>query len=414
MNGYGTVFDTGKISVASGSGTLTFGKFTAEQRWDIDEIDLNVGAVNGGFIRIGYGDNANNPSVYETDAVTDGMPIKFKNLGFSNTDGGQSGIYYEGTGSVNFNATVGAHMVKQTKKKWIKCCATTPFAGRLGGQAISYGGKLLFMGGRDATTVYNDVWQSSDNGETWTEITGTPFTARFEFGLVELNDILYVIAGHDDVNGTSSLNDVWSSPDGGITWTIIQPSAAFTAFGSGVAVVLGSLMYVYSGVNGSTNIQSQKVWSSPDGITWTETQSSVPWPKRRLANGLNWNNKMWLIGGRNNAGELSDVWSSTDGNQWIESKQPLPFPGRYSFGVQSFNQNRNVYLYGGLANAGSRNDVWKTPDNGFWYEENDAADFSVRAGFGSAFHNGSLFVISGYLPASTFYAEVWRTNVEKM
>jgi len=412
MNGYGTVYAPFKVTTAvNGSDTLQVGDFSAEQRWDVDEIDIVIGVLTSGIVRVGYGALANNPMIYETDAVTSGESIRLKNLGVDNINQGAINVYYNAD-AVDVKMNLGAHMVKQTKKVWLQQTAPA-FAARTEGKSISFNGNLLFMGGKDATTVYNDVWQSTDNGETWTEITGVPFTARWAFGLVELDGALYVIGGHSNVGATASLNDVWKSLDGGATWTIIQPSASFLEFGEGLSVVLGSLIYVYSGYNGNTGIYSQTVWSSPDGITWTEVALSVPWVRRKLAGGLNWNNKLWLIGGRNAVGARQDVWSSRDGNQWIQDNEPLPFPARYGFGVLPFNQNRNLYLFGGSGDGTWLNDVWSSPDAGFWYEENASADFSAREGFASCIHNRSIFIIGG-INNLTYYNDVFRTNLELM
>jgi N-acetylneuraminic acid mutarotase len=56
------------------------------------------------------------------------------------------------------------------------------------------------------------------------------------------------------------------------------------------------------------------VWSSSDGINWTQVTANAPWSARLEHTSIVFNNKIWVIGGMDdNSGLLNDVWSSSDG-----------------------------------------------------------------------------------------------------
>jgi len=314
MNKYGTVFTPINLTTsANATALLPVTPFTADQRWDVDEIDINIGTLTNGFVRIGYGPTANSPMIAQWNEITE-IPIKMKNYGVDNINQGAVNIYYSAD-AVQLSGQVGAHMVKQTTKKWIQTTSSAAFPARTGGKVISFGGNLLFMGGVDASTAYNDVWQSADNGVTWAPIAVSPFTARWGFGLVNFNNTLYVIGGYSSLDNSAPLSDVWSSSDG-ITWTNIQSNAGFSV-GGHCAVVFNSKIFIYGGYG---NAVYGSVWSSPDGINWTNITSGT-WKgsgissgttlSRTLASGFIWNNKMWMLGGVNASSTyLNDVWRS--------------------------------------------------------------------------------------------------------
>lgn len=52
------------------------------------------------------------------------------------------------------------------------------------------------------------------------------------------------------------------------------------------------------------------VWSSSDGIIWTQATAAAAFSARYLHSSVVFDNKMWVIGG-DGGGRKNDVWSST-------------------------------------------------------------------------------------------------------
>ena len=86
---------------------------------------------------------------------------------------------------------------------------------------VSFNGNLYIMGGHainDAKNGYKDVWKSTDDGETWTQIqANAPWGLRTGLQAVVFNNEIYIVGG----GGTGSL--IWKSPNG-ITWTEVPVS----------------------------------------------------------------------------------------------------------------------------------------------------------------------------------------------
>ena len=73
----------------------------------------------------------------------------------------------------------------------------------------------------------------------------------------------------------------------------------------------GSLLVIVQGKN--------DVWYSTDGTNWTEATSSADWSAKNDAASLVFDNKMWILGGRESSGLKNDVWYSTDGTNWTQA-----------------------------------------------------------------------------------------------
>jgi len=214
---------------------------------------------------------------------------------------------------------------------------------------------MWVIGGLGESGSLNDSWSSPD-GVTWTEVTGdAPFPARFGHTSVVFDGRMWVIGGYaDDGTGTYVYkNDVWSSPDG-VTWTEETDSASFPARNFHSSVVFDGRMWVIGGT--SDNGDFQDVWSSSDGVAWSEENdsafSSARYGSASVADG----DGIWVISGFGNSANLQDVWSSSDGVTWTEETDDAPFPGRNSPTALIFDDR--IWVIGGLGDSGSLDDVW--------------------------------------------------------
>ncbi|MDD5187099.1 MAG: NosD domain-containing protein, partial [Methanoregula sp.] len=128
---------------------------------------------------------------------------------------------------------------------------------------------IVVMGGSRAVSLLNDVWRSTDNGATWTLVNASAgWTPREGLGSVAIPDSSIVVLGGKD--GTYSLrNDVWRSTDNGATWTQVNASARWTArYGHCSVVTPGSGVMVIGGQDAST--YKNDVWRfTPTGSSLT-------------------------------------------------------------------------------------------------------------------------------------------------
>jgi hypothetical protein len=169
----------------------------------------------------------------------------------------------------------------------------------------------------------NDVWSSPD-GITWTLETGAAaWLPRSGFALMVLNNSLYVCGGRGDL---IDFDDIWSSPDGK-TWTRVATGSwgqrqrmAFATFNNAMFLAGGT-----TGAGGGT-AQNDVYTSTNGGATWTLLTSAAFSAGRGEFSMLVYNNKLWVIGGRNRGTNtyFSEIYSSPFGNAWTWENQFTP------------------------------------------------------------------------------------------
>lgn len=229
----------------------------------------------------------------------------------------------------------------------------TPLGGRYGHTLVVMGTKMYLIGGLSCTNQqgFGDVWVTGD-GENWTQLTtNNPVIGpRFDHTAVVLNNKIYVMGGFkncDNSQGTCGYkNDVISSVDG-INWVVENNHAPWLRRSGHMSFVSGGKMYVLGGysyqipqLGNSSNVWIDPstpnliltssngesfsvqpgfyndVWSSSDGITWTQKTSQAEWVWRRDAAGFSIGNTMYVFGGSSEqtyTGFRNDAWKSIDG-----------------------------------------------------------------------------------------------------
>lgn len=138
----------------------------------------------------------------------------------------------------------------------------------------------------DAVLVHNDLIYSlqqanishSADGITWTLVNAAPSwaaAARINFAAWSLGGNLYVGGGFNTTAGTA-YNDVWRSTDNGVTWTQITAAAAWAARHRPAFWTYNDLLWIYGGATTLTSFTAfDNLYSSPDGITWTLVGAAV-------------------------------------------------------------------------------------------------------------------------------------------
>ena len=95
----------------------------------------------------------------------------------------------------------------------------------------------------------------------------------------------------------------------GYTLTRIQSQAAFSPRDSGGELLFKDSLWLFAGF---TPDRSNEVWNSADGIFGTKNQ--MPYrSERNLMGVVEFQGKIWLLGGFNGTDALNDVYSSQVG-----------------------------------------------------------------------------------------------------
>jgi hypothetical protein len=229
------------------------------------------------------------------------------------------------------------------------------------------GEKIYVMGGRKInSSLHRDVW--TFNGTNWVQLPDAPWSKRHMHVAVVYNDgtgdKIYVIAGRDVNN--PQLQDVWSTPDG-VNWTQL-PTPPWIPRTETSAVVYndgtGDKIYVIAGYIGGGYIKD--VWSY-NGTTWTQLPTP-PWSARGDFTSVVFNNgtgsKIYIVGG---SGSLAHEMWAFDGTSWTMTST-LPDGSCVEPGVTVFDigSGKQIYLMGGSDNWMLLKDVWSTASGTTW------------------------------------------------
>ena len=242
-------------------------------------------------------------------------------------------------------------------------------------------GALYVIAGRetDATTGRDDVWRSADRGVSWSRVTPTgasvPFPMDYDFASAVLGTTIYIMGGIQ-FGPITRYDEVWQSTDRGVTWTQATNATdpKFSARSAAAAVVLGSAgaakLYVIGGntTRGAGTSGLDDVWESGDGTSWTQVNASAAsgdkFAARKEHSAAAVGDTVYVIAGDQGGGARRDVWTSGDkGATWTQAARNAEFPARRDHA--SAAQGGVLYVIGG-GEGSTRlfNDVWKSTDGG--------------------------------------------------
>ena len=193
---------------------------------------------------------------------------------------------------------------------------------------VKYYWKVIARDSKGATTE-SEVFEFITRDLKIEESSGDAgFEGREWFDIISFNDRLWVIDG-------AMLGDVWSSSDG-INWTEeIQVNSFSERFGH-ASVVFDGKIWVIGGSDFSGVLND--VWSSSDGVNWTQETANANFTKRYLHTTVVFKDKMWVVGGEDGTFENDEVWSSSDGINWDLESTSSPFLARYGHSSVVFNE----------------------------------------------------------------------------
>lgn len=307
---------------------------------------------------------------------------------------------------------------------WHRVVNQTPFQDRILYTVTVFNNRFWVIGGVGKNGPTNDIWCSED-GITWTLVNpAAPFMPRSSHTAVAFDNRLWVIGGYRESKDHSfrgRLNDVWSSPDG-VTWTEPTSSAAFTPRHGLSSGTYDGRMWVIGGyTNEDTN--TNDVWSSVDGITWTAETPAAPFLERSNANVVDDGKRLFVIGGENVYGKVSDSWHSTDGSSWY-GKVALPFATPNSqtvvpvngtlFALQDELQTNGIQLRGFWYSADGEHWDELTPPPGY------SGPFSYNGSIGRdeyrmAYKDDRIWIFRKYVDTDTTVRnDVWSAPVASL
>lgn len=286
---------------------------------------------------------------------------------------------------------------------------------------ISFQGELLmfvyYPERVDFDTVVwrNQVWTSAD-GEVWVLKDDAPdWQGTYHlYALFVHNQKLFVAPGAGDLWETENGTD-WTRVNGDLPEP--RMSLVFRSY-AGRIWLFGGTQYD-DGTR--TLVDGNGLWSSPDGVDWTQHTDNLPFPERSLGTasiGVA-DDKLWMIGGKNDDytgvhdHEFKDVWSMemVDGEPvWTEVLGSTGWPGRTDAGFLTVGNM--IWVFGGFwwANpnqfdSGYKFQIWGSVNGANWTMLTEAPP-SLPDGLSHApaVHNGGVY---SHVRSTDGGADVW-------
>jgi hypothetical protein len=261
-------------------------------------------------------------------------------------------------------------------KEWDLINKSAPWIHSDLSMAIVFKDKMWIMGGwyngrLEGHSASNMVWSSTD-GVNWTKVTDNAgWSPRIAAGIVEFKGKMWILGGTENYyfgDKESLKNDVWYSSDGE-NWKQATANAGWSSRAYLQASVLNGKIYVFGGGNYVPEYHAKNdVWSSEDGIHWTQVSESAPWHERLWFSSVVYRNRIWVMGGWSNNPYInwSDVWYTMDGKEWTQWKSNICWKGRHEQSAFVFNDK--IWIAGGMTPP-LVNDVWSLEIPEDWFEK---------------------------------------------
>lgn len=308
-----------------------------------------------------------------------------------------------GVAAVDINGLVTAHRVG----------TTTISASTSSGLESSYELSVV-----TATSVSVDMWIGVNNAEVnfSDAATGMVYFHTSDIacelfnvlqcsdGAIDTDDGTQILStaarqDQDSLHGFQSINDVNEAEIGTGRWA---------GRSSGKLVNFKDRMWMIGGKPVSSNEPVNDIWSSQDGNTWVEQLADAPFEARQGHGVVEFDNKLWVVGGWDSNTSYGDVWSSEDGVNWILVSAAENFGLRYDHALLA--HDNKMWLIGGreVTDSGSAlsSDVWYTEDGETWVEATAAAGFDPSSLMHSLVFNNQLQIIL----IKTGGTEIWTSN----
>ncbi len=219
--------------------------------------------------------------------------------------------------------------------QWTRVLEKAPWVQSDLSVSLIFKNKMWIMGGRKVpgSECSNKVWSSVD-GVKWSLVTpNAGWSPRLAPGFVVFKGRMWVLGGTSDFynnNDSTLFNDVWSSSDGK-EWKLELANAPWSKRTHGQAVVFENKIWIIGGGSRAPKpIATNDVWCSEDGVNWTRVTASAEWDPRLWFSTVVYRDRMWVIGGWSDRNHnFGDVWYSKDGKYWTELKSDVIWSPRH-------------------------------------------------------------------------------------
>jgi hypothetical protein len=251
---------------------------------------------------------------------------------------------------------------------WVLESAAAPWQARDSQGEAVFNDRLWILGGwfNSFAAPPRDVWSSTD-GKSWNRATDKAPWLHSDLPMsIAFRKRLWMMGGwyNGRLAGHSASNAVWASGDG-LQWKQVAGHAGWSPRLAAAIVEFKGRMWILGGTEdyyfGDRHSLKNDVWSSADGRTWTQATANAGWAPRAYHQAVVHAGKIWVFGGGNYVPEYqayNDVWSSSDGVNWTQVTPNAPWSPRLWFGAVTYRGL--MWVMGGWSKDASVNSNWPT------------------------------------------------------
>jgi len=311
------------------------------------------------------------------------------------------------------------HAAEPPVARWVRVTERAEWQARDSQGEVVFGDRLWIFGGwfDSFQAPPRDVWSSRD-GKRWELVTPNAPWKHSDLPMtLAFRDRIWLMGGwyNGRLPGHSASNEVWHSTDGA-HWQQATASAGWTPRIAAGLVEFQGKMWLLGGTEnyyfGDDASLKNDVWSSVDGVHWECVTASAPWRPRAYHQAAVLNGRIYLFGGGNYVPAyraFNDVWSSADGVTWVEETAEAPWAARLWFSSVVYRDR--IWILGGWSNNPSRNwrDVWTSRDGKNWKELRAENPWKERHEHSAFVFQDAIWIAGGH--AQPLSSEVWKLDL---
>lgn len=225
------------------------------------------------------------------------------------------------------------------------------------------------------------------------------FVPRSNHSTIYFNNKLWIMGG--ETAGGNLLRGCWYSEDKGATWIVQNKVCAWSARKGFAVVNYNERLYLIGGFDGTNPLDD--VWTSTDGYTWTQVTVTTPFTTRYGHTAVVFDSKIFIILGHGR----TDVWESSDGGVvWTQSVVNAG-AGSRKFHASIVFQGK-IFVIGGLDGATYKNDVLTSTDGVTWSTLTSSPLWAIRAGHSVVEFQSDLYLYGGF-NGSSYLSDCYKS-----
>lgn len=218
-----------------------------------------------------------------------------------------------------------------------------------------------------------------------------------------------------DAEGNESTSDIFTFKTEYISINLLLAEADFSKRKSATTTVFNNKIWVIGGQDQSGNVL-EDIWSSTDGLNWTLELANAPFGKRRDHYTIVFKDKMWVYSGSNGTSLNADIWSTSDGINWIKETNDsawdtLPFYGQ-SHTTMFIHEDKiwRLAAYdGAIGDLTTERYIWNSSDGKNWNLVSENHGFDSKYGMAVVSFQGRLIGLEGVNIGTNKYTKIWES-----